>query len=242
MNKLESLKKAFVKALMVLVMALFSFALQAQDKVEFGAGTDVVSKCLWRGQNYGNVSVQPSGWLSYKGFSFTVWSSLGFTDEDVAEVDLSIGYENGGFYASITDYWCAYYGDGTKYFSYKANVTPHVFEATVGYDFGFVDINWSTNFAGADGVTKKGRRAYSSYFQATVPVSLLTIDWAASIGFTPWSTEYYADATNGFAVCDLSLQAAKEIRLSEKFSFSVFAKYCWNPSTMQTYFLGGISL
>ncbi len=241
MNKLKFVKNAFVKALMVLVMVFGPFALHAQDKVEFGASADIVSKVLWRGQNYGNVSIQPSGWVSYKGFSFGVWSSLGFTDEDVAEVDLSISYENGGFYATITDYWCAYYGDGSKYFSYKANVTPHVFEATVGYDFGFLDVNWSTNFAGCDGITKRGRRAYSSYFQATVPFSLLTVDWAATVGFTPWNTDYYYNAT-GFAVCDVSLQAAKEIKLSEKFSFSIFAKYCLNPSTMQTYFLGGISL
>lgn len=240
MNRMQILKKQLGMAVVCLGLLFCPLVSQAQEKVEFGACADIVSKTLWRGQDYGNVSVQPSAWLSYKGFSFTVWSSLGFTNKDVAELDLSISYENGGFYASITDYWCAYYGDGTKYFSYRANLTPHVFEATVGYDFGFLDVNWNTNFAGADGVTEKGRRAYSSYFQATAPFSLLTIDWDATVGFTPWATDYYYNAT-GFAVCDLSLQATKEIKISEKFSFSIFAKYCLNPSTMQHFFVGGIS-
>lgn len=213
---------------------------QEQDKVEFGVSGDIVSKYLWRGQNYAGISVQPSAWVGYKGFSFSVWGSAGFTKEDIAEVDLVLGYENGGFYASITDYWCAYYGDGTKYFRYRSDETSHVFEATVGYDFGFLDINWSTNFAGADGFTEKGRRAYSSYFQANVPFSFWTIDWDATVGLTPWGTDYYYNAT-GFAVCDVSLQATREFKISDSFSFSIFAKYCVNPSTMQTYFLGGIS-
>ena len=210
------------------------------EKVEFGIEGDIVSKYLWRGQNYAGISVQPCVWVGYKGFSLSVWGTAGFTKEDMAEIDLTLSYENNGFYASITDYWCAYYGDGTKYFRYRSEDTPHVFEATVGYDFGFLDINWNTNFAGADGCTEKGRRAYSSYFQANVPFSLWTIDWDATVGLTPWGTDYYYNAT-GFAVCDVSLQATREFKISDSFSFSVFAKYCVNPSTMQTYILGGIS-
>ena len=235
-----SVKSFFMKMFMVFALTATTIAANAQEKVEFGAAGDVVSKYLWRGQNYANVSVQPSAWLSYKGFSFTVWGSTGFTKDDMAEIDLILSYEKDGFYASITDYWCAYYGDGTKYFSYKGHSTPHVFEATVGYDFGFLDINWSTNFAGADGFTPKGKRAYSSYFQATVPFSLLTIDWSACVGLTPWATDYYYNAT-GFAVCDLSLQAAKEINICDSFGFTLFVKFCLNPSTMKSYFLGGIS-
>ena len=134
-----SVKSFFMKMFMVFALTATTIAANAQEKVEFGAAGDVVSKYLWRGQNYANVSVQPSAWLSYKGFSFTVWGSTGFTKDDMAEIDLILSYEKDGFYASITDYWCAYYGDGTKYFSYKGHSTPHVFEATVGYDFGFLD-------------------------------------------------------------------------------------------------------
>ena len=218
------------------------------DGFEFGAEGSIVSSYIWRGQaytgrdddHYFGVSVQPCVWASYKGFSFSVWSSLGFTKHDMAEVDLELRYDNNGFYAFVTDYWCTGYGAGIKYFDYKNYSTGHTFEATVGYDFGFMDVNWSTNFAGYDGVTPKGKRAYSSYFEATVPFSLLTLDWVANVGLTPWATDYYYNATS-FAVCEIGLQAAKEIKISESFGFSIFAKYCLNPSTMKSYVVGGIS-
>ncbi len=232
----------WVKGLLLSLFLLnLSAPLQAQEKLEAGGGVEFVSKYLWRGQNYANASVQPSGWLSYHGFSLEVFGSFGFTKDDVAEFDLILSYENGGFFANITDCWTAFYGDGTKYFEYGANSTSHIFEATVGYDFGPLSLAWSTNFAGYDGITKKGRRAYSSYLEMNVPFTLLTIDWQGTVGLTPWNTDYYYNATS-FAVCDISLQAAKEIKFSENFGISLFVKYCVNPSTMQTYFLGGISL
>ena len=74
-----------------------------------------------------------------------------------------------GFSISVTDYW---FNNGPGYFHYGAKNTAHVFEAQVGYDFGFLSANWYTNFAGNDGVNKNGNRAYASYFNLTVPFSL----------------------------------------------------------------------
>ena len=87
-----SVKSFFMKMFMVFALTATTIAANAQEKVEFGAAGDVVSKYLWRGQNYANVSVQPSAWLSYKGFSFTVWGSTGFTKDDMAEIDLILSY------------------------------------------------------------------------------------------------------------------------------------------------------
>lgn len=232
--------KGKIIALFVLLFSLVGNA-GAQEKVEPLYGGEIVSKYVWRGQDFGGVAVQPYAGLSYKGFSFTVWSSLGFTNDDVAEVDLILEYTNGGFIASITDCWSSYYGSGDKYFAYGANSTCHVFEALVGYDFGPVNVAWSTNFAGADGVTPKGNRAYASYCYVAVPFSLLTIDWEGGVGFTPWASDYYAGAT-GFAVCEISLSGAREFRISDSFSFSILAKGVYNPAINKFYFSAGISL
>ena len=232
--------KGKIIALFVLLFSLVGNA-GAQEKVEPLYGGEIVSKYVWRGQDYGGVAVQPYAGLSYKGFSFTVWSSLGFTNDDVAEVDLILEYTNGGFIASITDCWSSYYGSGDKYFAYGANSTCHVFEALVGYDFGPVNVAWSTNFAGADGVTPKGNRAYASYCSVAAPFSLLTIDWEGGVGFTPWASDYYAGAT-GFAVCEISLSGAREFRISDSFSFSILAKGVYNPAINKFYFSAGISL
>ena len=41
----------------------------AQDKVEASVGADLVSGYIWRGQDLGGVSIQPSLSVAYKGFS-----------------------------------------------------------------------------------------------------------------------------------------------------------------------------
>lgn len=228
--------------IITLVILIFStLGLKAQEKVEPLYGGEIVSSYIWRGQDFGGVAVQPYVGLAYRDFSFTVWSSLGFTTDDVAEVDLILEYNNGGFRASITDCWATCYGSGDKYFNYSANSTAHVIEALVGYDFGPVNIAWSTNIAGADGLTPKGKRAYASYFYAAAPFSLLTIDWEGGVGFTPWASDYYAGAT-GFAVCEISLGGYREFKITDSFSFSILAKGCYNPAINKFYFTAGISL
>lgn len=49
----------------------------AQDKVEAGVGVDLVSGYIWRGQDLGGVSIQPSLSVACKGFSLGAWGSVG---------------------------------------------------------------------------------------------------------------------------------------------------------------------
>lgn len=147
-----------------------------------------------------------------------------------------MGYATGGFSTSVTDYWT---NTGAGFFHFGARNTAHVFGAQVGYDFVPVALNWYTNFAGNDGVKKNGKRAYSSYFTVTVPFKLGGIEWAAEAGATPWETDYYY--ASGFAVCEISLEAAKEIKVTQSFSLPLFAKVTWNPSSEDTFFSAGIS-
>ena len=153
----------------LLLSGLVPSTMMAQDKVEASVGADLVSGYIWRGQNLGGVSVQPSLGISYKGLSLEAWGSVGIESKDAKEFDLTLGYSIGGFSVSITDYWFdkTYTGDvdeygkemhtTNKYFHYGAYSTAHVFEAQVGYDFGPLAVNWYTNFAGADGVKENGQ-------------------------------------------------------------------------------------
>ena len=134
----------------------------AQDKVEASVGADLVSGYIWRGQDLGGVSIQPSLSVAYKGFSLGAWGSAGIESADTKELDLTLGYSTGGFSISVTDYW---FNGGPGYFHYGTHHTSHVFEAQIGYDFGPLAVNWYTNFAGADGVNKDGDRAYSRLLQ-----------------------------------------------------------------------------
>ena len=232
-----------IKVLTLAAVAMMSCsAANAQDKVEGSVSADVVSRYVWRGQALGDAAVQPSASLSYKGLSLSAWGSYGFLNtEDTKEFDLTLSYTVGGFNVGVTDYWFSYYGADNKYFEYRAHDTSHVWEANVGYDFGPLAIQWYTNFAGADGINKSGKRAYSSYVQLSAPFSLATCDWTATIGAVPYATSFYSDV-NGFAVTNVALRATKAIPVCKKWSLPLFMEGSCNPSTKKGYLVVGFTV
>lgn len=232
-----------IKVLTLAAVAMVSFsAANAQDKVEGSVSADVVSRYVWRGQALGDAAVQPSASLSYKGLSLSAWGSYGFLNtEDTKEFDLTLSYTVGGFNVGVTDYWFSYYGADNKYFEYRAHDTSHVWEANVGYDFGPLAIQWYTNIAGADGINKSGKRAYSSYVQLSAPFTLATCDWTATIGAVPYATSFYSDV-NGFAVTNVALRATKAIPVCKKWSLPLFLEGSCNPSTKKGYLVVGFTV
>ena len=233
--------KKIVLLAMGLVVSATTLA-QEKEKVETTIAADVVSQYVWRGLEAGSVSLQPTLGIGYKGLSLSAWGSVGLTDPaDTKEFDLTLSYTAGGFNIGITDYWFSAGGDPEgRYFMYEANNTNHVFEANIGYDFGVASIQWFTNFAGNDGLNKDGKRAYSSYVEATVPFTLATVDWSATVGAVPFATDFYG--TTGFAVTNLSLKATKDIKVTDSFSIPVFGQVVANPCSQKAYLVFGFTL
>lgn len=212
----------------------------AQDEIETTIGADIVNQYIWRGQELGDVSVQPTLGIAHKGVSLTAWGSVGLSDkDDTKEFDITAAYTIGGFHIGVTDYW--FNTPNERYFAYEAHKTSHVFEANIGYDFGVASLNWYTNFAGNDGVNKDGKRAYSSYFEASVPFKLASCEWTATIGAVPYATSFYANA-NGFAVTNVGIKATKDIKINDHFCIPIFAGITANPSTEKAFFIFGLSL
>jgi hypothetical protein len=170
------------------VLICYPIGMKAQDKFDASVGMDLVSGYIWRGQDLGNVSIQPEVSLAYKGFSLTGWGTVGFDKDDIKEFDLTLGYEVKGFSCSVTDYWT---NGGPGYFHYGAHNTSHTFEAQLGYDFGFLSVDWFTNFAGNIGYKADGSKAYASYFSVSVPFVLGGLDWTVEAGATPWENDFY---------------------------------------------------
>ncbi|MGI6218788.1 MAG: hypothetical protein ACOYJE_02845 [Bacteroidaceae bacterium] len=239
--------KKKTQRLALLAMTAISFPLStvAQDKLEANVGADIVSQYIWRGQSLGNASIQPAASIAYKGLSLSGWGSVEFSKENAREFDLTLGYSLKGFSVSVTDYW---FDQGAGYFHYGARNTQHVFEAQIGYDFGFLALNWYTNFAGNDGIKKNGDRAYSSYFEISAPFKLGGLDWTAEIGAVPWETSFYnfiegeRNGARGFEVSNVALGVSKEIKITNTFSLPLFGKAIWNPATEGAYFVVGLSL
>ena len=231
--------KKIVLGLMLLCGAT---AIEAQNEVETTICGDVVSSYIWRGQDLGHVSLQPTLGVGYKGLSLTAWGSVGLTDPaDTKEFDLTLAYSVGGFNIGVTDYW---FNTGldpeNRYFKYDAHGTNHVFEANIGYDFGFASLHWFTNFAGNDGLNKDGKRAYSSYMEVVVPFKLSAIEWTATAGAVPYATDFYG--TTGFAVTNLALKATKDIKVTDSFSIPIFGQVVANPCSQKAYLVLGFTL
>ena len=214
----------------------------AQDEIETTISGDVVSSYIWRGQDLGSAAVQPTLGVGYKGLSLAAWGSYGIANPaDTKEFDLTLGYSIGGFNIGVTDYWfdAGLDPDG-RYFKYDAHGTNHVFEATVGYDFGFASLQWYTNFVGNDGVNKDGKRAYSSYFEANIPFQLATVNWTATAGAVPFATTSYG--TTGFAVTNVALKATKDIKVTDSFAIPIFGQVVANPCSQKAYLVLGFTL
>ena len=217
-----------------------TMAVEAQE-ISTTIGSDIVSSYIWRGQDLGGVSLQPTLGLEYKGISLSAWGSVGLADPaDTKEFDITLGYTIGGLNIGITDYWFnAGLDPQDRYFKYDAHGTNHVFEANIGYDFGVVSAQWYTNISGNDGVNKDGKRAYSSYFEVAAPFKLATCDWTATVGAVPFATNFYG--TNGFAVTNLAVRASKDIKVTDSFSIPIFGEVSANPCSQKAYLVVGMS-
>ena len=233
-----------MKKILIITAILLTTAVtaKAQDTLETTIGTDLVSHYVWRGQDLGGVSVQPTLGLGYKGLSLSAWGSAGLSNPaDTREFDLTLAYTIGGFNIGVTDYWFnAGLDPLNRYFAYAADCTNHVFEANIGYDFGFASLQWYTNFAGNDGLTPTEKRAYSSYVEVNVPFVLGGVDWTATAGAVPFATDFYG--VEGFGVVNVALTASKDIKITDSFSIPVFAQVAANPYSKNAFFVFGITL
>ena len=229
-----------MKRLLAIVMLMTATtAIMAQEKPEATIAADIVSQYVWRGQELGGVSMQPTLGIAYRGFELAAWGNVGISNpDDNKEIDITASYTLGRLNITVTDYWVN--DPEQRYFLYDAHRTSHVFEANVGYDLGLASIQWYTNFAGNDGENNKSNRAYSSYLEATVPFQLAGCDWEGAVGLVPFATSYYE--TNGLAVTNISLKATKDITLSEKLSIPVFAQLAAAPHTQKAFLVFGITL
>ena len=234
---MKTITKTGSKAIILFALTIFSNVLSAQETsrgVGVTLGADLVSQYIWRGQDLGNISLQPTLGVEWKGLSLSAWGSVGFDKDDDKELDFTLNYTHKGFRVGVTDYW---FSEGS-YFQYYAHKTTHIWEGYIGYDFGFLSATWYTNFAGNDGLNGSGKRAYSSYFELNAPFRLAKLDWTGTVGIVPWRTTSYD--TTGFACTNVSLRATKDFTIKEKYHLPVFAGLTSNPCSGKFYFVFGL--
>jgi hypothetical protein len=235
------------KLILTTVLAVFVFTTKAQDKtngLNFSVGADVVSSYIWRGDYLSAAGIQPHIGLDIAGFSIGAWGSTDFTGAASKEVDFTIGYEITGLSLAVTDYWIVNQDDGNRYFNYDDKKgSAHVFEAALGYTLPVqsfpLSLSWNTVFAGADGVNGKGKKAFSTYIEASCPFAIKEVALDAAIGLSPWETSFYT--SNSFSVVNISLKACREIRITENFALPLFGQLIVNPRSEDTFLVVGVT-
>ncbi len=249
--------KKIVIALVAAMLLGTSFGAYAQDKItaeeapkkkspiEGTLGVDLVTNYLWRGQQNGGVSLQPTAGLGWKGLYLGLWGSFAIAPNErwegtQEELDVVLSYTYKGFHVGVTDYYC--FENGHPFFKYGGeNDSAHTFEANIGYDFGFLSVNWYTNFAGNVGTNDEGKRMYSSYLELSAPFHLAHLDWTATLGVVPYHTHFYSsDDSHGFHINQVALKAEYPFTV-RNFNMAAYAQAMVNPSSRNFYFAAGFS-
>ena len=109
------MKRMQLTGIALLLMTGIPVISMAQNKVEADIGADLVSGYIWRGQDLGNVSIQPSASVSYKGFSLSGWGSVGLDKEDTKTGNLDTIYTDESCSAILTNRVPASSGGSTLY-------------------------------------------------------------------------------------------------------------------------------
>ncbi len=227
------------KQLSYLIAAILMPAPVFAQDLEVTPAADFVSSYVWRGTYCGTASLQPSLTATYGGLSLEFWGSTDFTSV-AKEVDITLGYQTGGLFLGVTDYWWT--GEGSRYGNYSNN---HAFEGTVGYYFGDsapLTLTWNTMFAGGQDKDEDGDLYYSTYIEATYDFNIKGVNLTAGIGVSPWTGQYHRTGTDGFALSTLSLRALKEIPFTDRFSLPVFAEVVFAPNQDNLFLVFGITL
>ena len=210
---------------------------RAQDKVEADLTVDFVSSYIWRGMDLGGAALQPELSVGWKSLSLSASGNAGITD-NLRELDLTLSYTIGGLSLSVVDYWSD--TEGKRYYDYKPESTEHSFEGAIEYDFGPVAASWQTIFAGCDYQDADDRRAFSSYFEISVPFQLVSLEWEAKVGVVPWASDYYG--TERFSLKCVSLKATKDIHITEKFVLPLYGELIADPNSRNLYFVAGFTI
>lgn len=232
----------------VMRITVLIIALSAITLGQFKFGSDIYSRYIWRGVDYGNApSFQPAVSYTTGSFSIGSWAaySIGSSGTDpvtgsakvFAEHDVWASYarstESGTFALLYTDYF--YPSAGLKYFNFKDGGGAHVLEIGASYSgTELFPISIAAHYNFHNDVDN------SIYIQASYPCTTEAGTLTLFAAGTPSKSAWYV--TSEAALINVGLTLTRTIKFSEAFSLPVSASFIINPHIEQTYLIFGFSL
>jgi len=234
-------------------------------KVTLDLGADLVSRYIWRGQNFGkSAAIQPSLSVNAFGFSLGAWGSYAFSrhtkqvndstsvDFHFTELDLFLSYTYKYFTLMLFDYYAYLPIDtlpGTDYFNWDNKTTFHTLEGSFIFDgpekFPLQFIA-SVLFYGADkGKDSTGaigfgdKNNYSTYFELSYKFNVKGFSIRPFIGGIPFESLWYGPRAG---INNFGVNVRKEIPVSKKFSIPVQSNLIFNPMSKKAYLVFILSI
>ena len=193
----------------------------------WGMGADFVTSYIWRGSRQGSgPHIQP--FLEFSAGIFTA-GAWGTTDlNGYEEADIWFSFElPGGFHLGMQDY----YLPELPYFDFNSDGGSHAFELNLDWESEIVWLSANCIINEAGGIGSYGR---DLYFEAGFSFEQVSLFMGAGNG---WHT-----VEGGFNVCNLGLETAREIRITDSFVLPVRAQLVFNPDREQLFVTAGITL
>lgn len=213
--------------LLVLLSTAVSLTMVGQVKV----GTDIYSRYIWRGADYGNAaSLQPALTYAIGDLSVGVWGSYALTG-GYSEADIWASYAIGPVTLYFTDYYIPATPPTIQFFNYNDKAGAHVLEVGAGYTGGE---SFPISVTGYVNVFNDANN--SIYIQASYPI---VTDLGLTVAMTPTKSIY---GTTDAGVVNVGFTGSKTIKLTETFSIPFNAQYIMNPYAETAYLIFGISL
>lgn len=188
--------KALPVVAVIMAFVFFPFSSYAEE-LEFGTDLQVNSKYMWRGLEINkDPQFQPDAWMSYGGFTLTVWGGMDLTDRNdekmnFSEIDYIIEYER-----TFDKVIC---GLGYIYYDYPSTdyAWTHEVFASVGYDV------FLTPTLTVYRDMREGKGWYATFgLSHEIPITTYcTLALSGSLGFSSKddSEYFYGESTNSFS-------------------------------------------
>jgi len=234
-------------------------------KVFLNIGADLVSRYIWRGQNFGkSAAIQPTASISAFGFTLGAWGSYAFSSHSLqiddstsitynfSELDLFISYRYKYFTLMLFDYYAPGPIDtlpGNDYFNWKNKNTFHTLEASFIFDGPEkfpVQFIASVLVYGADkGKDSTGaygfgtKNNYSTYFELSYQFNVKGFGIKPFIGGIPFGSLWYGPEAG---INNVGINIRKDIPVSKKFSIPIQSNLIFNPLSKKAYLVFILSL
>lgn len=218
---------------LILLLAIVMAA--STIKAQFSVGTDLVSRYVFRGVDYGNSpAFQPTVEYSAGNFTIGAWGSFALSKPNIedpafneADLYLSYGFDF-GLSLGLTDY----YYPGSMWGEFGDEVSSHALELNLGYETGGLSL--AGNYMLNNSIYGAGAEDGIMYFEAGYAFDNVDVFVGGGDGW---------HSSNGdFQVVNIGLGTSKEIKFSDTFSLPLFGQVIMNPNTEQLHIVVGISL